>query len=394
MTKKTAAILLLVGAAVALFTWAATRQGTLVNTDMHAVDQSAYTDYAKELARTNFDYVGRRNRMPVYPGLMALFHRDGMSDEAFFRRGKQVGIVLALAMSPLVFLVFRRVARPLDAGIATLVAMFAVFAYKAPYFQADILFYGVGLLLFYLLVTLIRRPEWRTAALAGVTAGVGHLIKASVLPTLLLATPLLIIRGMTRGQNDEAGPGSASLRQPRRVLHNAACALVLLGCFLVVVFPYIRTSKERFGRYFYNVNSTFYMWYDSWDEAERGTKAHGDRDGWPNMPADQIPSFRKYVAEHSLRSMAGRVVGGLRTLWHRVTASYEYAEFVAVYLIALLLLFGQNWRRSRLALSGFHPCVTLFVGGYFGGYTLLYAWYTPIGVGNRFELSLFLPSCW
>lgn len=120
----------------------------------------------------------------------------------------------------------------------------------------------------------------------------GHLIKASVLPTLLLATPLLIIRGMTRGQNDEAGPGSASLRQPRRVLHNAACALVLLGCFLVVVFPYIRTSKERFGRYFYNVNSTFYMWYDSWDEAERGTKAHGDRDGWPNMPADQIPSFR------------------------------------------------------------------------------------------------------
>ncbi len=89
--------------------------------------------------------------------------------------------------------------------------------------------------------------------------------------------------------------------------------------------------------------------------------------------------------------MAGRVVGGLRTLWHRVTASYGYAEFVAVYLIALLLLFGQNWRRSQLALSGFHPCVTLFVVGYFGGYTLLYAWYTPIGVGNRFELSLFLP---
>ena len=35
--------------------------------------------------------------------------------------------------------------------------------------------------------------------------------------------------------------------------------------------PYLSTSKRVFGQYFYNVNSTFYMWYDDWPHASVGT---------------------------------------------------------------------------------------------------------------------------
>ena len=110
------------------------------------------------------------------------------------------------------------------------------------------------------------------------------------------------------------------------------------------------------------------------------------------MPEDQIPSFQKYVREHSLRSIAGRFARGLLRLTAVVMRSYGYAEFLAAYVIAAALLFGQNFGMTRSILSRTNPCVLLFIVGYFLGYILLYAWYADIAAGNRFVLSLFLPA--
>jgi hypothetical protein len=390
---ETAAILSLTVLTVVLFVWVAKKQSVLVNINMYSADQSAYMNYAKAMARTNLLYVGERNRMPFYPSLMSFFYREGMSDQEFFQRGKNVGIALALLVSFVAFLLFRRFSTPLDASVATLVAMFTVFAYKAPYFQAEVLFYGIGFILFYLLLFLVHKPQIKTALLAGITAGIGHLTKASVFPALLLAGLLVVVRGVVVREHHDADTCSIPVRkQPRCVLTHMCYAMVLLGSFLLVVLPYIRTSKQRFGHYFYNVNSTFYMWYDSWEEVMEGTRAHGDHQSWPDMPVEQIPSFRKYLEEHSLRSIGVRVLRGFRHLLSYVANSYGYAGFLVVYVVALLLLFGQNraWNRSILLQT--HPCVLLFLFGYFAVYILLYAWYTPIAVGNRFVLSLFLPT--
>ncbi len=387
-------ILLFLVAMIALYVWAANRQSLLVNTNMHATDQSAYMDYAKNMARTDFQYVGGRNRMPIYPGLMALFYREGMSDEDFFRRGKNVGILLGLGVLSVAFVLFTRVSTPVDASVATLVTMFTVFAFKAPYFQAEVLFYGMGLVLFYLLLSLIRKPRIRTAVFAGIAAGIAHLTKASVLPALLLAGVLVLIRGIVDFSGGYYAPDaeSGSRRNPRILLNHTFYMMVMLACFLVVVLPYIRTSKARFGRYFYNVNSTFYMWYDSWAEVIQGTRAHGDRRGWPDMPEEQIPSMGKYIRDHSVRSIGDRLLRGFLDLRTRVIRSYGYAEFLMVYGVALLVLFVQNAGRSRFILQRAHPFVLLFILGYFFGYTLLYAWYTPLAEGNRFVLALFLPA--
>src|SRR5215510_6002503 len=97
------ALLLTAGA---LFLWGADRQATLVNTNLQRNDQSAYLDYAKQLAQTDFQYVGDRNRMPLYPGLMALFYQEGMSDAEFFALGKRVGIAMGLVVLLVAFTVF------------------------------------------------------------------------------------------------------------------------------------------------------------------------------------------------------------------------------------------------------------------------------------------------
>ena len=392
--KKNAAYILLALAISLLFVWGSSRQGSLVNTDMGSTDQSAYMNYAKELARSNLQYVGDRNRMPIFPGLMSFFYKSEMTNKEYFQLGKEIGIAIALLVSMESFLLFRRVSTNLDAFAATLVAMFTVLVYKAAYFQAEVLFYGINLLLFYLLLSLIRKPQIGTAALAGITAGIGHLTKASILPALLLTGLLLILRATDIFWHDHQVTKSRLTRsdEMRHLLAHLGYTAILLVCFLVVVFPYIRTSKERFGHYFYNVNSTFYIWYDSWQEVEQGTKAHGDRQGWPDMPEEQIPSFQKYLQEHTTRQIAERFFQGLLTLWDRVTHSYGYIEFLLFYMIAIVLLFGQNWAKTWSILRRANPWVILFMVGYFFGYLMLYAWYTPIAAGNRFVLALFLPG--
>jgi hypothetical protein len=290
--RGTLALMAVLGLAVGIFGWGASRQGSLVNTDLNSTDQSAYMSYARNMARTNFQWAGDRARMPTYPGLMSFFYRPGMSDADFFECGKNVGIAIGLTGLMVVFFLFRRLSTSVDALTGTLVTMFTVFAYKSPYFQPEVLFYTIALVFFYLLLSVIQKPTVRTAALAGLVGGIGHLTKASVIPALFLAALLVMVRGaIDLWWRHDVGRLRAAWSQSRVVLNHLLCVTVLLGGFLLVVFPYIRTSKELFGRYFYNVNSTFYMWYDSWAEVEQGTRSYGDRQGWPNMPEDQIPSF-------------------------------------------------------------------------------------------------------
>jgi len=100
--------------------------------------------------------------MPLYPGLMSLFYKEGMSDQEFFERGKKIGIAIGLFGSTVAFLVLSRVSKPVDALTGTAITMFTVFAYKSPYFQAEVLFYTINFLLFYLLLSLVgsRASGW------------------------------------------------------------------------------------------------------------------------------------------------------------------------------------------------------------------------------------------
>ena len=385
------------GLASALFVWGALQQGHRVNTNRHASDQSAYLGYARQLAETNFAAVGDRARMPIYPAVMAFLDRPGLTEDEFFQRGKLAGIALAALVVALAAGLFQYHGKLWDTTTATLVVMLTVMAYKAPYCQADVLFYGLSCLLFCLLLSLIDRPRFTTAALAGCMAGLAHLTKASVLPALGLAIGMLLIRGsiawyQLRGADRAAGDRSAL----RHFGQHLGCAGLMLGCFLIVVFPYIRTSHERFGTYFYNVNSTFYVWYDSWEEAKAGTRAHGDRVGWPDLPADQIPSFKKYLREHTPLQMLTREARGLlRYALLLYFYSYGYAEFAYLYFSLLAVIYWQNrraidwrgaWQRRASTLA--------FVVLYFTGYLLLYAWFAPVSIGHRFILTLFLPAMW
>ena len=74
--------------------------------------------------------------------------------------------------------------------------------------------------------------------------------------------------------------------------------------FLLLASPYLYENYVNYNKQiFYNVNSTFYVWYDTWEEVENGTKLCGDRVGWPKMPEEEIPSFSKYIESHSIKKL-------------------------------------------------------------------------------------------
>ena len=376
-------------AAAVLFVWGAERQSQRVNTDLNKTDQKAYINYARQLRESNYQFTGTRNRMPLYPLLMSLAYQPGMDDDDFFEAGKRVNIGLALAVLALTWGVLWFYVNPFDATIAALVTALTVLIYKAPYFQAEILFYGLSFVLFVLLLALVSRPRLVVAVAAGVVAALAHLTKASILPAVALAVACISLLMLLRAFKER--PAAESLWQ--QVKGPVLSLLVFGAVFLAILFPYLRTSKEIYGHYFYNVNSTFYFWYDSWNDVEQGTKAHGDRDGWPDMPPEDTPSIAKYLREHTVQQMLTRIGWGLGVVAYSAAVSSGYLTFVLLYLLFLGILLWQHrvafWR--NVVQSKRLPAV-IFVAGYFIGYLLLYAWFTPINAGSRFTLALFLPA--
>ncbi|MBI5928350.1 MAG: hypothetical protein HY862_03525 [Chloroflexi bacterium] len=351
-------------------------------------DQEDYMLYAKALYFTDYQYVGDGNRMPLYPMLQSLHYSPTLSMEDYFRQGKYFNVGLSILLLIGLFLIFLHYLPTLAALNLMLVTTFQLYMFRAAYFQAELLYYSLSFGAFVLLLGLLQRPSWKIAILAGIVAALAHLTKASFLPGLFLFLAVL-------------GLYVLSLMWHKRHWQNyVVAATVVLAVFLMVLYPYISRVKATFGHYFYNVNTTFYIWYADKTEVEAptSTKAHGDSVGWPDLPQDQLPSRQKYLRETSPREFWDRMVFGAKLSFRRhiMPGSYGYSPYIVGYpLIVLILSLSIYFDKSRRAefrrLIGRYWPMVLYVVGYVAGYILLYIFYMRISGGQRFMLALFLP---
>jgi len=391
MTRARWACLAVGVALLALYLNGALRHARLVNTDMTRTDQSAYMDYARSMRESGYTFVGGRNRMPVYPFLQSLLYKPGLSDEAFFARGKLFNIVLsAVLLIALWFLLIRHLPFWATANL-TLIAAFTVFIFKAAYFQTELLFYFISFCCFLALNAMLWRPSLRLALLTGLLLGLAHLTKASVMVGLMIYVAVAASKAACAycGQRRSAtGIKAWAWRSPQQGL---LYTVVVVAVFLVTVSPYIITSKRVFGRYFYNVNSTFYIWYDSWVEAKEGTRAHGDRVGWPDMPPKEIPTMSKYLREHTARDIWSRFRHGLWVTLREASRAYGYFKYLCLYALFCVSIMAVHYRHTVRVFKE-RPFLWLYGIAYFATYLLLYAWYVPISFGTRLSLAQFLPA--
>ncbi len=420
----------------------AIRHGTAVNTQQDDFDQSAYINEAISIKKYRYTNYYPRNRMPVYGFLLSLlvdlekmetkqieqFHQKAIHHPDYHKKAhyipkswaaylekypdvqhtNQIPLILGDELfkiwettgkevwQEMVRLIFRK-AKILNAilsfALLLLIAAFfymqfsgnlglilppiliisnTLFLFKAGYVQCELLFYTLFFFCFFLA---LKSFDKKAALLAGGLFALCYLTKASVLFLLIITIVFQLVKAFSK-----------SPLQFRKLIP----CLIFVGAFLLFVNPYIRTNKKVFGNYFYNVNSTFYMWYDSWDEALAGTNKHSDMIYYPNMPADEIPSFKKYWETHSLRQMKDRLHQGLYTIGLHAKSGYGYFKYFLFYLIFAISLALIHFKKT-FRLDKQNRWTFFFKTVFFGGYFLLFCWYSNISYGNRFVLSLYLP---
>jgi hypothetical protein len=323
----------------------------------------------------------RRNIMPLYPAYLALFYDPGISDPDYFIVAKRWSIRLSLALLVALGFVFARYLPPLVATNLTLVVAFGYWVFKAGYAQPELLYYFLLFLTFLACCLLLRerRPAQSVglAIGAGVLAALTHLTKAAM-PLFLGVFLVAYAVGELVRLRESRLRGAAEWRESvRRTAWRVVAALALVACFLAVLFPYISTSKRVFGRYFYNANTTFYMWYDTWGEAGADMKDAGAETEWPNRPAGDLPGPAKYWRTHTAAQIAQRFVDGFRNMVDRSCHTYWYYPFVLLYALYAGALIAAN-RRSFAGLLRRHASIALFLALYAVTFLLASAFYNPI----------------
>lgn len=350
------------------------------NLDTSGSDQNAYLDYVTLLHNTGGAYVGDFNRMPVYLWLQKLHYDSDLSDEAYFLQAKRFNIALSVGLLVVIWVVYLRLLPMGTAFNLLLLTMFPVFVFRAAYFQAELLYYTLVFCLYIVMLRLIRSPSLLWSVVAGLIAGIAHLTKGAVLPALALFAVFFFLEGV----------------YGRRMVRHVICLGIMGIFFLATVYPVLEMTHRVTGHYLYNVNTTFYIWYDDWDgDLVEGTRGHGDRLGWPRMDEDDLPSFDKFMERKSTLDIVTRLFDGLGRSIYIHAVSYGYFPYVVGLLLMVYVLTYQviahGFGALLAALGRRYVFFILFCGAYFMLFVLLYAFYVPINSGPRFMLALFMP---
>lgn len=360
-----------------------------INIDLTVSDQSAYMRFIKEARRLDFNYTGDHNRMPLYPFIQALFYSPDMDDLELFELGKQYNLILSIVLLVCLFIVLFWLFGFFRSYLFILIIAFSLFIFKAVYVQAEILYYSLSALSFVLLLMMLTRPTWLRSIATGIIVGLAYLTKGTILSSLPLFAVLYGVQLVLFGVHEKINHNKERLIT---FTQRAAYLLVVLVLFALVIFPYAQALKLRFGHYFYNVNTTFYIWFDDWQMAIEEEAKHNFVNQWPShLTDDELPNLRNYLREHSSQQIVDRFVSGFSGQFRNIfDKPFSVTNYWISYLIILMMGILINIDNFRMFVKS-NWVTLLFVILYFAGYLIAFAWYCPIACGRRFTYALYIP---
>jgi hypothetical protein len=357
---------------------AALRQKDRLNLSATAGGQMPYLVYAQHVATDGwFGHFGDRNRMPFVPVLVSLVYAADW--QQFVTRASWLAIALSLVLlGGMAFVAYRNLS-PLMATAFLLIVAVAVFSPQASFVQADLAYYALFFCSWWAMVRLIDRPTILCASMVGLLLGLTYLTKASVLLAVPIFLGVLVLRALLSRRID---PNFA----PKRAILAASVALIV---FLGVIFPYLQNNHKRFGRYFYNVNTTFFVWCDSWSQAQHFAEKYSIDRQFPDALPEAIPGPQNYWRTHSMEQIARRIGYGFKTLGRLAveSASFKYLVFLGVCAVVLAII-SPSAARELFQRPRWPVLFSILL---LGAYMLAYAWYVVVAYGDRFVLSLVPP---
>lgn len=331
-------------------------------------------------------------------------------DRLLFNRGRWFNVGLTCGFVILVGVGLARVFSIPAMLNAVLLIGLGAFLPRAVYFQPEPLYFVFFILTWIAcLFALLRNSLW-IYALIGLFSGIAYLAKGSVHPLLLVFIGISTLRWFW-GWLLAHWPTAPSTSLWIRRNHWFGLGL-LIFVHLMTCGPRLSHSYERFGDPFHSYPS-YWMWFDDFEDCYAWMNRYSNRSALDALPKSERPSFGNYASTHTPQQMLDRLASGVKVKLADLVAPpvtqqskknpkpwKGVLEHRGWYLGALLTLTlavavaSIRYRRKDPRCGRMHPesaSVILFVIGSFCAYTLAYGWYTPIGRGDRFMLSLYAP---
>jgi hypothetical protein len=403
-THRWAALLFTLTGVVAIHLISASVTIRHSNQDPVASDQGAEMWLA---ATSRGDLVPQRTdgvRHPLWSWIASFVYTE---DEAnFFQRGKWLNTLVCVGFLCGLGVAVTRWLDPLATANLLLLGSLGILLVRGTYFQPEPFYY-----LWFFLATILGWRILRGASLwvygiFGVVCGLAYLSKPSLAPFLVVFALALAFRGVLTLR-------AADLRWS--IAQNFTGLVLAMGIVALMVLPLAIFSATHFGKPLFNYTK-YWMWMDDFM-----TEAWPFQDKYPGrvqleqLPAEETPSPAWYFRRHGFGEAAKRLGDGTREViarfffpetklplrgfvwrpggkkWEQPLAHRGVYLFLLAGLCAFLIVRSGSEVREGVKRVENLSCF-VYATLLLAVYSLLYGWYWPIGRGDRFMGSLWLPS--
>lgn len=340
-------------------------------------DENAYLEHVRTiLLSENYWYLGDRNRMPIFNYFLALFYDLGLSEIQNYHNLKIANLALTCALSLFFFLKIKDKFNNkfIFINLSFLILIIPIFALIHQLLVESIFFLSFCFMLIYF-EQFYLNPSNLNAIKLGVAGVFAYLLKYTGLTVFFGLSLFTIIFGLLSYKK----------------IYIKKFILVFFT-FFILVSPYLYENYTNFNKHiFYNVNSEFYFWADSWEEIVDGVRANNDRVGWPTMKESELPSLKKYVSEHSLSDVIERFLFGFKSIYKDYFSLSKLGSHITIVSCTVILI--------SLYLANKGSAYSLFKLDYFDFITILScgfiifasAFNSYISTGLRYTLPIGIP---
>ena len=340
-------------------------------------DENAYLDHVRTiLLSDNYWYLGDRNRMPIFNYFLSLFYDLNLSELENYYNLKIANLTLTSVLS---FLFFLKINKKFEnkfilLNLSFFVLIIPIFALIHQLLVESIFFLGLCFLLIYF-QQFYDDPSTQNSLKLGLVGALVYFLKYTGLTVFFAISLFTIIFGL--------------IKKKKNYIKKF---LIVFLTFFTLVSPYLYENYSNFNKHiFYNVNSEFYIWADSWEEIVNGVRANNDRIGWPTMEESELPSFSKYVSEHTLSDAINRFSYGFKSIgvdYFSLNKLGSHITFVSISMIVLIIYLANKGNSFYILRPSYFDIITVLTTGFI---IFSSAFYSYISTGLRYTLPIAIP---